>query len=130
MLCVYLKRPVSRVKVTITTIQQQHNFYVHFQPGVCSSCTFSSLFWMLSSYLLWILSSLVSPPSSIYISCGHIMKSLSFKVEESRNSRSDYQMFMCALFVICYLTVGSLLANNHEWNVISPQFLVRENAFI
>lgn len=81
MLCVYLKRHVSMVKVTITTIQQQHTFYVHFQPGVCSSCTFSSFFWILSSYLLGILSSLVSPPSSIYISCGHIMKTLSFKVE-------------------------------------------------
>lgn len=38
-----LKTFIKMVKVPKTVIQQQHYFYDHPKPGVCSSGTFSSL---------------------------------------------------------------------------------------
>lgn len=119
---------------------------------------FFLFFIILSSYLLWNLSSLVSPPS-IYISCGRIMKSPSFQVEESMNSRSASLtvrqnrismseiefpqwkpncsifslLLRCSYAVFCHFFT---LLMNLYWKAIMngisyhSQFLFRENAFI
>lgn len=99
------------VKVTKPVTQQQHDFYDHPQPGICLSGTFSSLSWTLSSWnslYFEMYFPLVSPLPLIYISCGHIMNSSSFQMEE------DSQWTTEVLILLLGKTDSPCLADKQE----------------